>query len=83
MNLEKNKKKVYLILFLIVILGATLRFYDLSTESLWTDEMVSLIHTQKENYKGLIDSVIYTELMPPGYFITLKYWASLFGTSEN
>ncbi|MBT6774404.1 hypothetical protein HOA91_03460 [Candidatus Woesearchaeota archaeon] len=82
MNLEKNKKKVYLILFLIVILGATLRFYDLSTESLWTDEMVSLIHTQKENYKGLIDSVIYTELMPPGYFITLKYWASLFGTSE-
>ena len=82
MNLEKNKKIVYLILFLIVILGATLRFYDLSTESLWTDEMVSLNHLNKNSLKGLVDSVIYMELMPPGYFIILKGWVDIFGNTE-
>ena len=60
-------------LLLIVLLGAGLRFYDLGGEALWTDEMVSLRHVQKES---LIDSVVRAELMPPGYFLFLSGWIS-------
>ncbi len=77
-----NKKTVLICLFLIVLLGAGLRFYDLTAESLWTDEAVTLIHARTENTKALIDSVIYAELMPPGYFILLKYWINYFGEKE-
>lgn len=77
-----NKKTVLICLFLIVLLGAGLRFYDLTAESFWTDEMVSLIHVRTENTKALIDSVIYAELLPPGYFLFLKYWSNYFGETE-
>ena len=71
------KKNKWLIV--IVLLGALLRFYHLSGESLWTDEMISLSHTTASS---LTSSVITKELMPPGYFILLKGWISYFGTSE-
>ncbi len=77
-----SKKTILICLFLIVLLGAGLRFYDLTIESLWTDEAVSLIHARTETTKALIDSVIYAELMPPGYFILLNYWTSYFGETE-
>src|SRR3989344_5663696 len=77
-----NNKTFLFCLFLIILLGVGLRFYDLTAESLWTDEMISLIHLRAENAKELIDSVIYAELMPPGYFLMLQSWANYFGESE-
>ena len=78
----KQKKKVYFWLFLIILLGIGLRFYNLSAESLWTDEMVSLMHTQRSNDLEIIDSVTNMELMPPGYFLILDRWINYFGNSE-
>ena len=66
-------------LLLILLLGAGLRFYDLGGEALWTDEMVSLSHTQS---KELVSSVIQKELLPPGYFMLLTEWVRYFGDSE-
>ena len=74
--------KTYLWLILIIILGCSLRFYQLDAESLWTDEMVSVIHAQKSNVPAIVSSVTETELMPPGYFILLNKWISIFGISE-
>ena len=72
-------KQFLLILMLIVILGAGLRFYNLDQESLWTDEMVTLNHLNSNN---LITSVKEAELMPPGYFILLSFWTNHLGVSE-
>lgn len=77
-----SKKQILICLFLIVLLGAGLRFYDLAAESLWTDEMISLIHIQKDSFTSLIHSVLDYELIPPGYFILLNGWAHFFGETE-
>ena len=41
-------KRIFLILLLLVLLGGTLRFYDLGKESIWMDEAVSLLEAQQE-----------------------------------
>lgn len=66
-----------ILIILILVFGAGLRFHHLDQESLWTDEMFSIKHTES----NLIDSVIQDELTPPGYFILLNQWIKL-GNSE-
>lgn len=77
-----SNKRIYLLLVIIVLLGTTLRLYDLTGESLWTDEMISLTHIRQGSIPLLIYSVAEMELMPTGYFIFLSYWVKLFGESE-
>ncbi len=78
-----RKKNLTLILLLIIVfLGASLRFYQLNQESLWTDEMITLNHLKNNDISSVIESVKQAELMPAGYFILLFYWIKAFGSSE-
>src|SRR3989338_1509822 len=79
--MKTEKSRIILLLCLIIILGGLLRFHQLGQESLWTDEIISLKHTQYK-FAELIKSVTVTELTPPGYFIFLSYWVKIFGDSE-
>lgn len=75
--LEEN----YLLL-LIILLGAVLRLYNLSGESLWHDEAVtSQIAGLK--FSELISWVINTnDNNPPLYYMIMHFWIYLFGNSE-
>lgn len=82
MGADISKNRAVFFLIFIVVLGFSLRLYDLSEESLWTDEMVSLRHIRQNDFKSLIISVQEGELTPPLYYIFLKYWVNVFGESE-
>ena len=69
----------YILLGLILLLGAFLRFYDLGAESYWFDEMGSLIESQQSIHQlftvGRLDN-------PPAYYVPFIYWVKAFGTNE-
>jgi len=83
-DLETRKGKtsyvVWAALVLILVLAAFLRLYLLGGQSLWADEMSSLVTALKPVPRLLHD--ISNEIHPPLYHLTLKAWIQLFGTTE-
>jgi len=77
-----SKHKFIVLLILIVLLGTGLRFYNLSEEALWTDEMVTLNTIRQDSFGDVIWKVADTELTPPGHFIMMWKWKDYFGESE-
>lgn len=64
-------------LSLIVLTGAFLRFWDLGSESIWLDEAWSIMESQMT-----IQGIANHANQPPLYFLALRGWIFLFGTSE-
>ncbi len=72
---------IYFILFGIVVIGIALRFYNLNFQSLWYDELHSIIPTDPNN--SLLSVIEYCKSdQPPAFFIYLYYFFHLFGYSE-
>ena len=73
MSSKNRSKKIYFIVVLILLVGTLLRIYDLSSESIWMDETLSLkfSHDINGDYGN-----------PPLYFLFLNHWMRLFGNSE-
>jgi 4-amino-4-deoxy-L-arabinose transferase-like glycosyltransferase len=67
------------LLGLVLLIGITLRFYDLSAESYWIDEMYTVIESQQSIYQivtsGRLDQ-------PPAYYLPFYLWVKFFGTTE-
>lgn len=64
----------------VLVLASFLRLYRLGHQSLWADEMSSLVTAVKPVPQLLYD--ISNEIHPPLYHLMLKVWISVFGTSE-
>lgn len=68
-----------IIIIVILILGAVLRFYDLGTESYWIDEMSTVVEGQHSAsqvlHSGRLDQ-------PPGYYLPFQVWVQWFGPGE-
>ena len=80
-NLLAYIENNYLIL-LIVLLGAALRLYNLSGESVWLDEVVSIEYA-KLNIPDQIRLIFEdADNNPPLYYTILHYWIAWFGDSE-
>lgn len=75
-----KRPQEFLILLLISLLGLTLRWVDLSRESIWLDEAFSLdmaSHQPAEIIRGQpLDPG-----NPPGYYVLLHAWLQQFGPS--
>lgn len=81
--MTKNKLFSFLtsrnfILFLILAIGAFLRFYNINGRSLWYDEACSLSFTGYD----WSDILTHRYMARPVYFIILKLWVGLFGSGE-
>jgi 4-amino-4-deoxy-L-arabinose transferase-like glycosyltransferase len=78
--LNKNKY-FYLILLIIVVIGAGLRFINIQYSSLWADELYSMLSVHPDNswYEILYMQRMY---QPPAYFMLLWQWTKLFGYTE-
>jgi len=70
-----TNRKNLLILGLILMLGAALRFYNLNTKNLWYDETSSIANAMKGF--GFVLQPIYN--YKPLYIFLLKAWIGLFG----
>ncbi len=75
-----NAKALY-ILCGILVLSALLRFYHINFQSLWLDELYSIVPTAPENS---LESVIeYSKGdQPPLFFIYIHYMFKIFGYNE-
>lgn len=77
----KTKIDCHAILLLLLLMSAILlRIYNLSGESLWLDEGIS-IRRSKLNLIEIVFELI-TNVHPPLYFVILHYWMLIFGDSE-
>lgn len=73
-------KRVY-IFFAILFLGALLRFYHFNFQSLWLDELYSVVPTDPKNTLQSIIEYCKGD-QPPLFFIYLHYAFKIFGYSE-
>ena len=66
-------------LFLILLLGAFLRFYNLGMLPFWIDETFTIRYTSLP-FEDLIFQIL--DIHPPIYYIIQKIWNNLFGVDE-
>ncbi|MBI3977511.1 MAG: glycosyltransferase family 39 protein [Chloroflexi bacterium] len=67
---------------LALLFGFGLRVYQLGTQSIWADEIYSVIYSQKGWLEIIPFNVQMQDPQPPLYYLMLKAWVSLAGTSE-
>lgn len=80
---EPVTKQQLLLLSIILIVAALLRFYDLSFESLWNDELSTWKRASLASTVETIQFSIAHDVHPPGYQLFMYYWISVFGDSET
>ncbi|MEI6020284.1 MAG: glycosyltransferase family 39 protein [Bacteroidota bacterium] len=67
-------------LLLILLAGAFLRFYHINFQSLWDDELATLIETDPTlKFKAAIQTYMEFDNMPPLYLLLLRYTFIVFG----
>ena len=71
----------YVLLLLILLLAAGLRFYQLDGQSFWADEGNSVALAQKS--VGAIMESAAADIHPPAYYLLLKLWGGVFGLGEK
>jgi mannosyltransferase len=69
-----------LLLVLVLLLAAGLRFFRIDAQSFWNDEGNSA--RLAERTVDLILEGAKGDIHPPGYYLLLHYWRALFGQSE-
>jgi mannosyltransferase len=67
------------LLGLIMLLGITLRFYDLGAEGYWGDEIYSVIEGQQSVHQLLTSGRLD---QPPAYYLPFHLWEGIFGSNE-
>lgn len=70
------------ILCAILLVGASLRFYNLSNLPFSHDELSALLRTDFNSFHELIELGVKTDYHPAGIQVFLYYWVQLFGYSE-
>lgn len=76
------KKSYYLILFLILVLAAALRFYNVKDIPFTHDEFSAVNRTHFDNFQDLIEKGVEVDFHPAGVQVFLYYWTMLGGESE-
>jgi uncharacterized membrane protein len=78
---ESQGRREFVLLVVLLLLSATLRFVGLTAESLWYDETYSVWIAEMD-----IDSLRVLWEMPvqfPAYYVLLHWWGRLFGLGET
>ena len=73
-------KTPWLLLVLIILSGAFLRFYHIGRESFWLDEII-MLHVAGGGFHNIYNEALIGR--PPVYVILAHLWLNLFGTSET
>ena len=72
-----------LLLCLILLLSAALRFYHLGAASLWSDEIFSRYYPDVFGLHFLLTDGLSKEPTPPTYYLLLRGWIAVWGDSAT
>ena len=72
----------WLLLFLILLLGAFLRFYQLGFQSFWNDELSSVLIARQSSPAEVIRFIDLHDNPPPAYFLILYTIRQYLGANE-
>ncbi len=76
--------KIFVALLAVLILGSCLRFYGLSIQSLWFDELLTWSESRPSlALSGMVDLIMHRELNPPGYYFFMRLAQRLLGDGES
>ena len=67
---------------LLTLIAAALRLHDIGADGLWKNELFSLVWI-RNSYSYLMTNGLLLETNPPFYYVVLKAWVGLFGSSET
>jgi hypothetical protein len=67
----------------IIAIAVAVRSYNIGSQSLWTDELFSRYYPDLFSLKFLWTTGLFHENSPPLYYMALKAWMRLFGTSAT
>lgn len=76
-----GKRKTAKMIWLILVIASILRLVSLN-QSLWLDEAINVLATQKFSLLGMITEYAKADFHPPGFFILIWLWTRLLGISE-
>jgi mannosyltransferase len=65
----------------LVVVGATIRFATIASQSYWVDEATT-VHEMHLSFGAMLHAVRVDETTPPLYFAVAWLWAKVFGTGE-
>lgn len=71
--------KDYVLLFVILLIAAALRFHDLGSISLSNDELSAITRARYESFPEMIQKGVLIDYHPAGVEAFLFYWMKLFG----
>jgi len=80
MDTRTRQRLTPLVLLLVLLLAAYLRFHRIDYQSLWNDEGNSLRLAQR-SVPALVEAASH-DIHPPGYYLALKGWISIAGETE-
>lgn len=76
-----NSRSAFLLLFVVLLAAALLRFWHLNARSVWFDEAFSLELATNCGFVELLDRTG-RDVHPPGYYLVLKAWMSVAPRTE-
>ncbi len=76
----RSKRASWIILCTILALGAALRIYGLTRQSLWLDE-VNGVRIAEKSFRGII-SELKDDVSPPLHYFIMHAWMEIFGAGE-
>ena len=79
-TISQNFRFVDGLLLVIILLGFAVRLFRLGVQSLWYDETVSAFLASLPPPELVAHTS--RDIHPPGYYLLLHYWATMFGQSE-
>jgi uncharacterized membrane protein len=68
--------------FAVLLLGVFLRLYHFAFQSLWYDEVFSVVFSSAPTIDQLL-TTLRGDFHPPLYFVALRYWLAAFGTNDE
>lgn len=69
-------------LVLVLIWASAARFYNLSINSLWSDELWGVVASSLGSWSAMIHNLVFDDSHPPGYQSMLYVWMQLFGDGD-